>query len=56
MNNAPSTTWQHLAALAERAAALAESDPNQERRKRHRRLFRYLTQRIARAILREVGR
>jgi hypothetical protein len=51
----PSTARLHLNALAEQAATLAEADPNPERR-RHKKLLRYLTARIARAILREVGR
>ena len=51
-----STTRDHLAALADRAACLAETDPRPERRQRHRRLYRYLLRRIARAILRESGR
>lgn len=52
----PTTTRDHLQALAEQAAALAESDPNVERRARHRKLLSYLARRIARAIMREVGR
>ncbi len=51
----PSTAQLHLNALAEPAVTLAEADSNRERR-RHKRLLRYLTARIARAILREVGR
>lgn len=52
----PSTARLHLNALADQAARLAETDPNRERRVRHKKLLRYLSGRIARAILREVGR
>ena len=50
------STWQHLADLAGKAVMLAETDPDIEQRARYDRLARYLAQRIARSILREVGR
>jgi hypothetical protein len=53
---APTSIRQHLNALADKAAHLAETDPNVDRRARHKKLLHYLARRIARAILHEVGR
>ena len=51
-----SSVRQLLAALMEKAQFLAETDPQPERRARHRRLAQWLTYRVARAILREARR
>ena len=45
--------YEGLIALAEHRA---EVDPHPERRRRWRRLGRYITQRLARAIIRDAGR
>jgi len=47
---------QILGALADLASERAEADPSPARRQRHRKLARYLTQRLARRVMAEVRR